>query len=74
MINEKLCAKYDLTHGEVTLVMTDVEGSTELWDWYDHLTAQLSYLLLHAGSAYDSSILFASGSRSSLSNALNHNP
>lgn len=40
MINEKLCGKYDLIHREVTLVMTDVQGSTELWDWYEQLRAQ----------------------------------
>lgn len=34
MIDENLCRKYNLVHQEVTLVMTDVQGSTELWDWY----------------------------------------
>ena len=35
LINEKLCGKFNLIYQEVTLVMTDVEGSTELWDWYE---------------------------------------
>ena len=51
IINEKLCAKYDLIHREVTLVMTDIQGSTELWDWYEQLHAQshISHLIcLHA--------------------------
>ena len=35
LIDEKLCSKYNLIYQEVTIVMTDVQGSTELWDWYE---------------------------------------